>query len=115
MKKSFFAIVLASVLVFAFAASAIGTGLQNVVMTSGAINSIQADFLGGNKGSGAYGTDKTRIITQCYVRLQEGNVDTGRCYSSKVSTTYYNRVYSPKKSKVNDPFHTCYLNYGWIY
>lgn len=89
---------------------------QTVVMAhTNTSNSIEAGFLESQKGTGSYGTDTTRVIKQCYVRLQEGNYDSGRVYSDvgvEKGGTEYIWI---KTSKSNNIFYTCYTHYGWFY
>lgn len=104
-------------LAFVTVISASALGIQHVSMHNGWFsNSIRAGFSESAYGSGSYGTDKSKIVKQCYVRLKEGDYDSGRSYSevgAKYNGTRY--IWSPEESRGNDPFNTCYTYYGWFY
>lgn len=79
-------------------------------------NSIQAGFTESYKGTGLYGTNQNKIVKKCYVRLREGSYDSGRVYSATGKKTGSTRfIWTKKLSKLNNPFATCYTNYGWLY
>ena len=76
---------------------------------------ISATFEAGHKGTGDWGTDPNRIITQSWVGLQEktnGTVEFS--YSPKVETSSVGQ-YGASKEKVNNPFTTMRKYYGWYY
>ena len=98
------------------AASASAVGIQEVIMHSGLENSIEAGFMESHKGTGDHDTDTTRVIKQCYVRLREGNYDSGRQFSEIGAEFGGNRyLWTPVVSRLNNPFETCYMDYGWLY
>ena len=93
-----------------------GVSIQHVFTTGGLTNTIQAQFVSGEKGCGEYGTNTSKVVTRAYVRLQEGSYDSQRQYSGlgssvKKGTT----VKTAKLSKANNLFQICYTNYGWEY
>ncbi len=76
-------------------------------------NSVEAWCQVGFVATGDYGTVKGKKLSNCYVRLQEGDYDSGRQYGSQwADATDYKRAYI---SKWNNPLHTCYGNWGWVY
>lgn len=95
------------------------SGYWNVYKQSGAVNSIQADFVAGIKTTTTnYGLVKGRYVNQAYVRLQEGSYDSGRKFSGNSGGIVNNvgRTYStPKVSKTNNPLATAKMNWGWFY
>lgn len=63
----------------------------------------------GVKGTGLYKTDKNRVVTGVTVRLREGNYD-------KSANNYKNKGgWTPKLSKVNNPFQIARTTYNWRY
>jgi hypothetical protein len=121
-KRIFLVSVFAAVLAVAVGVSAFGLGLQNVYNYNKVLShEIQADFLAGAKGSGAHGTDKTKVIKQCYVRLTQTNNSTGkvdfdsqRGYSSgKAKSGVYDK--SPNLTRNKAVGKTISTFYGWIY
>lgn len=106
--------VMCLLLLLAISASALG--LQQVTESSGLYNTIQAGFKESTAGTGSYGTVKNKIVKQCYVRLQEGSYDSGKVYSAVgVKTGGKRYIWTEELSKINNPFKTCYTNYGWLY
>lgn len=107
--------IVACILVFASllaTASAIGPLFAST--NSGVFsNSVEAWCQVGFVATGDYGTVKGKKLSNCYVRLQEGDYDSGRQYGSQwADATDYKRAYI---SKWNNPLHTCYGNWGWVY
>lgn len=92
------------------AISAQAMGLQHISMgTSGLKVYIQGFNQVGEKGTGAYGTDRNRVVTGVKVTLKEGNFsDSADNYANKGGWTR-------ELSKWNDPFETAYTNYSWRY
>ncbi len=116
MKKSL-SVILLSLAVFAsIGVCTQALGLQHVSRTSGFYNTIQAGFSESQFGTGYFGTDPSRIVKQCHVRLREGSYDSGRIYSAvgdQFGGSDY--IWTNKLSKFNNPFQTCYTYYGWLY
>lgn len=113
-KTTIVSIVMCLLLLLAISASALG--IQHVTMSNGLYNTIQAGFAESMAGTGYYGTVKNKIVKQCYVRLQEGNYDSGKVYSAVgVKTGGKRYIWTKELSKLNNPLQTCYTNYGWLY
>ena len=92
-----------------------GAALQEVKTWSGLFTGISAEFEAGHFGTGEWGTDTTKIITQYWVACQDGENGTlDFAYSPKVATTAVGR-YKASKEHVNNPFVTTYKYYGWYY
>mgnify|MGYP000206101651 CR=1 FL=1 len=107
--------IVACILVFASllaTASAIGPLFAST--NSGVFsNSVEAWCQVGFVATGDYGTTKGKKLSNCYVRLQEGNYDSGRLYGTQwADATDFKRAYV---SKWNNPAYTCYGNWGWVY
>ena len=116
LSKKIVSVALALVMVGSLAIAAFGLGIQHVHIDNGVINnSIKAGFLESQKGSGSYSTDKTKVVKQCYVRLQEGDYDSNRVWSEVGAKTGGTDYIWTQVSKYNNPFETCYCNYGWAY
>lgn len=88
---------------------------QTVIMSQGTTNSIKAGFMESCKGTGDYGTDPTKVVKQCYVRLQEGSYDSGRVYSDIGDEKGGEDYIWAETSKSNNILHVCYTHYGWFY
>lgn len=114
-KMAIVAISLTTICTIAF--SVYGVGLQHVKIVSNIFsNSIKSGFTESEMGTGSFHTYKNKVIKQCYVRLKEGSYDSNRKYSKtgklKGGKKY---IWSPELEKSNNPFATCYTNYGWLY
>ncbi|KAB2476489.1 hypothetical protein [Bacillus cereus] len=60
-------------------------------------------------GTGAYGTNKNKVVTGVKVTLKEGSFN-------ESANNYAKRGgWTKKLSKVNNPFNTAYTNYSWRY
>ncbi|KAA0747141.1 hypothetical protein DN389_07370 [Bacillus sp. AY3-1] len=91
------------------AVSAQAMGLQHISMGSGATVYIQGFNEVGHKGTGAYGTNKNKVVTGVKVTLKEGSFN-------ESANNYAKRGgWTKKLSKVNNPFNTAYTNYSWRY
>lgn len=110
-------IIVGVILAGIFIISASAMGHQNVFTKHSLLrNSISACFSESVAATGAYSTEKGKIVKQCYVRMQEGNYDSGRKYSAVGQKTGGTRIISTVElSKANNIFNTCYTNYGWLY
>ncbi|MGE7093783.1 hypothetical protein ACQKII_20510 [Lysinibacillus sp. NPDC048646] len=69
------------------------------------------------KTTSSHGYDLTagKNVQQSYVRIQEGNYDSGRVNSTAASSKTDSNVYHAYHSKMNAPFSTAYTSYGWYY
>jgi hypothetical protein len=86
-----------------------GMTLQYIGMGSGLNVYIEGYNAKGAKGTGAYGTNRSKVVTGCSVRLREGNYNkTANNYAQKGGWT-------ARLSKVNNPFNTAYTTYSWRY
>lgn len=72
-------------------------------------------FYGGTKATGAYGTASGKIIKQAYVRLVEGDYDSGRVYTAIGTRTWNGVDYSKTIKKSYNPAKVCQGYYGWLY
>lgn len=100
----------AVVVMAAGAIAAQGLGVQHISMgTSGVTVYIEGYNEVGAKGSGSYGTDKNKVVTGCEVRLREGD------YDETANNHKNNGGWTPKLSKINNPFKTAYTTYKWRY
>jgi len=62
----------------------------------------------------SYGLTLNKNVKQAYVRLQEGNYDSGKVYSSTGKTTE-NKSIEVTTSRTNNPLQVMKFNYGWVY
>lgn len=117
MKSKRIAAFVAAAMLLTASVTAHGLGIQHVSMSSSLFsNSIQAGFSESSKGTGSYGTNKSKVIKQCYVRLKEGDYDSGRVSSAVGKRTGGGKyIWTKEVSRANNPFKTCYTNYGWLY
>jgi len=109
--------VISVVLLTATVTSASGWCIQNVVVQHKFLSSTTAysSFMSGYYGTGAWGTDTTRVVRQCYVQLVINGTDTGRLYSVYDTSNSGRDVFSPTAS-VHNPFNNVgWLSYGWYY
>lgn len=82
---------------------------------SGLKTGISSEFEAGHKGTGQYGTDTSRIITQCWAACQDGaNAARDIVYSPKVGTSDVGR-YKASCEHWNNPLVTTSKYYGWYY
>ena len=117
MKKSLKMLVAGTVIGCALTASvgAFGAAAQEVNTWSGLKTGISSEFEAGHKGTGQYGTDTSRIITQCWAACQDGaNAARDIVYSPKVGTSDVGR-YKASCEHWNNPFVTTSKYYGWYY
>lgn len=99
----------------ALSVGASAQALQEVTTWSHVMTGISAEFEAGHKGTGAWGTDPSRVITQSWVALQDGsNGPVETTYSPKVSVSAAGR-YRASDEHFNNPFVTTYKYYGWYY
>ena len=92
-----------------------GEALQEVKTWSNIKTGISAEFEAGHNGTGEWGTDPTRIITQCWVACQDGaNGTVDIAYSPEVGEDDIGR-YKASKEHWNNPLVTTYKYYGWYY
>lgn len=97
------------------AITASAAALQEVKTWSHVMTGISATFEAGHKGTGEWGTDPNRIITQSWVAIQAGvNGELQYNRSDKVSANAVGR-YSASKEHFNNPLVTTYKYYGWEY
>lgn len=91
--------------------------LWGVKTTSGFTNSIQAWFTPSAKTTVTdWGLTTGKNVKQAYVRLIEGDYDSGRKYSSAASSTSDSATYyTPKVSKTNNIIQTAKSSWNWIY
>lgn len=88
---------------------------QEVKTWSGLKTGISSEFEAGHKGTGQYGTDTSRIITQCWAACQDGaNAARDIVYSPKVGTSDVGR-YKASCEHWNNPLVTTSKYYGWYY
>lgn len=115
-KKSITTIIAVTILLSTLAGPAYAfSGANNVIMERGINNSVRASFYA-NRNTGSspkWGALSNRHIKQCYVKLIEGNYDSGRIHSKEASSKSDNVMKTVYKSRLNHPLHTCYLSYGW--
>lgn len=94
------------------------SGANDVKMTHNAImNSIRASFYA-NRNTGSnpkFGAKANKHIRRCYVRLYQGNYDSGRRWSKEAQSKSDDEFYTAYTSRVNNPFNTAYTNYDWRY
>lgn len=117
MKKSLKMLVAGTVIGCALTASvgAFGAAAQEVKTWSGLKTGISSEFEAGHKGTGQYGTDTSRIITQCWAACQDGaNAARDIVYSPKVGTSDVVR-YKASCEHWNNPLVTTSKYYGWYY
>lgn len=91
-------------------------GFQNVTTWSNLfVTGIKSEFEAGKYGSGDWGTDPTRIVTQCWAACQDGaNGEVDINYSPKVTPSSIGH-YEAWVEHANNWFVTTYKYYGWIY
>lgn len=114
--KRTISLVLVLVLSLSLVFVVIGMTLQFVECEKGLFtNAIDASFMPGHKGTGEYQTNPNKVVKQCWVRLIEGNVDTGRVFSAIGSQTPGGSMIHAKTQKNNNILHACQFLYGWFY
>lgn len=97
------------------AVSALGAADQEVKTWSHVMTGISAEFEAGHKGTGKWGTDPSRIITQSWVACQDGaGASRDIAYSPKMATTDFGR-FKASKEHFNNPFVDTLKYYGWYY
>ena len=95
-----FAIVCASVLCYYCASKSYGTFK----------NTVYAYYQKGYVATGEYGTVKGKKLNGSWVRLKEGNYDSGKV-KAKSWPAAGSRYYRAEKSRVNNPLQFCKLTY----
>ncbi|MED3646645.1 hypothetical protein P4475_07430 [Halalkalibacterium halodurans] len=63
----------------------------------------------------SYGMEKGKHVKQSYVRITEGDYDSGRKWTSTAKSKTENKEYSRSITKTNNPAKTMKANYGWRY
>ena len=102
-------LIVASVPVIAF------TTANHEDFESGLTNSVRASYYA-NRNTGSnpvWGARANSHIRQCYVRLIEGNYDSGQVHSLEAFSTSDPVMKTAFTSRFNNPFQTAYTYYGW--
>lgn len=77
-------------------------------------NSVYAYYQKGYVATGEYGTQNGKKLNGSWVRLKEGSYDSGKIKAKSWSAAG-SGYYRAEKSRVNNPFQSCSLSYGWSY
>lgn len=117
LRKGFMGLAATILLVVSLGAVSVAAdSFQNVTMWANIfVTGIKSEFEAGQYGSGDWGTDPARIVTQCWAACQDGaNAEIDIQYSPKVTTMSIGH-YEAQVEHGNNWFVNTYKYYGWIY
>jgi hypothetical protein len=63
----------------------------------------------------SYGMEKGKHIQRAYIRIQEGQYDSGRKWTKTAKSKTDKKEYSKSTSRKNNPLKTMKINHGWRY
>lgn len=86
------------------------TGTINVVAEAWFNPSIKVPA-----GTSFDGLKGNKYVKQAWVRIVEGDYDSGRAYTAVAPSSKPNKQYSVKTTKVNNPFANLKSSNGWLY
>ncbi len=115
MKKRIVLIVVALALLISFSVSGL-TYMWATTRSTLFVNEVHAHFTPAwDIVSNDFGATVGENCKRCYVRLIEGNYDSGRVYSATSTDITEWTMYDADTSRINNPFKVAYGYWGWFY